>query len=414
MFGVAGVCPWYFLMLNVMNALQSSVLMSALLISAAALVLMSCAAHRLLFVQVPELGWWVLGLALLSAGSGLAIGGPSAGHGLQAFASVVLVASGLVLGNHALYRRADHRASPLWVRGWYVLILATAATLLMSGGWRELDPAVVSAVYAAFLAPGVWVSMRSLRPGRASPVLASVGLLLLAVMAALTMRALSSVLPEAWVPPALDGPVSVWWLLTGCGLGLVSLAFAWSCVEQVLNQTDSMGSHDGLTGCINRPTGRTILGHTLRRARRQREPVGLLTLDIDHFRRLNQRLGQPCGDVVLQSLADAVRSRLRSSDVFCRWDGDQFNVILPSTDAPGARRLAEDICRTIARLKIRTPRHAEVGLSASVGVAVAIPDSESTVEELIARAENALAKAKQAGRNRVEQACVEMTLVSSQ
>lgn len=397
-----------------MTALQSSVLMSALLISAAALVLMSSAAHRLLFVQVPELGWWVLGLALLAAGSGLALEGPLAGRGLQTFASVVLVASGLVLGNHALYRRADRQGSPLWARGWYVLVLGTAATLLMSGGWSELDPAIVSAVYAAFLAPGVWTSLRAIRPGRGSVTLGTVGLLMLGAMAVLTLRALVAFVPGLLPHSAFAGAFSVWWPLVACGVGLVSLAFAWSCVEQVLNQTDAAGSHDGLTGCINRPTGRTILGHTLRRARRQREPVGLLTIDIDHFRRLNQRLGQPCGDVVLQSLADAVRSRLRASDVFCRWDGDQFNVILPATDAPGARRLADDICRTVSRLRIRTPRHAEVGLSASVGVAVTIPDSESTVEELIARAENALAKAKQGGRNRVEQACVEMTLVSSQ
>ncbi len=372
--------------------------------SVCVLLVMAVAMRRLLVVQLPELGWWMLGLLLAVLGA--AVEGTASSVGLvsgASFAGWVLVASGVVMATHALQQRAGRNALPMWIRAWFALVVCgEAARIALIGPVEGRGLPVGGVLQAALMVPGIWSAARGAH---------RVGNVALALVAAIWAVAAGWMIGTV----GLGGVSGVFSWATGIAvlaLAASSLLFSWACLEQVLTQADRWGSHDPLTGCINRSTARTLLEHALQRARRERQTVGLLALDLDHFRRLNLRFGNQSADLVLQCFVDAVRLRLRGSDVFCRWDGDHFNVILPSTDAAGARRLAEDIRAAVSRLKVRTPRHADIGLSVSIGVAVAIADSGSTVEDLLARAENALARAKLAGRNRVELACVEMALVA--
>ena len=122
-------------------------------------------------------------------------------------------------------------------------------------------------------------------------------------------------------------------------------------------------------------------------------------LDIDHFKRTNDTYGHTVGDHLLQEVAQSFRQELRRVDVVGRYGGDEFVVLLPENDLPAARQVAERLRKSIARRRIATPK-GSAKVTASLGVA-AVDCEENTLEQLLARADQALYAAKQRGRNRV-------------
>lgn len=165
---------------------------------------------------------------------------------------------------------------------------------------------------------------------------------------------------------------------------------------------EALATHDGLTGCLNRSATDALIEHELQRGRRERTPVALVLLDIDHFKEVNDRHGHRTGDRVLAVFADAVRSRLRKSDVFGRVGGEEFALLLPETDAAGAQRLAEEVRRVVQDTLVDCGASATVRITLSGGIAVSDPGRESTAEQLYALADDALYRAKRLGRNRIE------------
>jgi diguanylate cyclase (GGDEF)-like protein len=160
---------------------------------------------------------------------------------------------------------------------------------------------------------------------------------------------------------------------------------------------------DQLTGCFNRRHAMEALDAELRRSRRAQSDLSLIIFDLDHFKGVNDRYGHQCGDTVLKAVGRRMHVALRSSDVKCRYGGEEFLVLLPGTPLTGAERVAETLRRELAALSIvweGTP----IPVSASFGVTVA-SQGELDVDEIIARADAALYRAKEGGRNciRVEQ-----------
>lgn len=166
---------------------------------------------------------------------------------------------------------------------------------------------------------------------------------------------------------------------------------------QLLRDAREHGVQDGLTGCCNRTHGLEALQGELRRARRTGGPLSILMLDIDHFKAINDEFGHLRGDAVLAAVGTYLKQVLRSTDVLCRYGGDEFLVILPDTPALGAQQVAECLRRELAELQLREDVSASV--TASVGVAAAMP-GELDVSAVVARADEALYEAKRAGRNR--------------
>ncbi len=160
---------------------------------------------------------------------------------------------------------------------------------------------------------------------------------------------------------------------------------------------------DPLTRAFNRRYFQQRLLSEMRFALRHGQPVGLIVLDIDHFKAINDQHGHLVGDEVLQRLALLVQSKLRAEDVLARFGGEEFAVIVRGTPLRGCEVLAERL-RRAAEEAIFSFGAATVRLSISVGLAL-FPWEGATIttppDELIVRADQALYSAKQGGRNRV-------------
>jgi len=155
---------------------------------------------------------------------------------------------------------------------------------------------------------------------------------------------------------------------------------------------------DGLSGLLNRIAWEQIVYTEMARCRRSRQPTSLLMLDIDHFKAINDRHGHPAGDEVIRAVAEILGRTLRASDLSGRYGGEEFGVVLPDTDGPGAATIAERIRRRIESATMG--KEAILQCTVSIGIAQARPDSEDA-GDWIGRADRALYEAKRQGRNRV-------------
>ena len=156
---------------------------------------------------------------------------------------------------------------------------------------------------------------------------------------------------------------------------------------------------DGLTQLFNRAHWQSRLVEEFSRARRYKHPMSLLLFDLDHFKSINDTYGHLAGDAVLIKVADLVRDSLRESDVAGRYGGEEFGIILPDTSGPGAMVVAERLRQSVESTLVSFEK-LQIAMSISIGVAE-FSATFSNAEDMIAKADEALYKAKQAGRNRV-------------
>ena len=157
---------------------------------------------------------------------------------------------------------------------------------------------------------------------------------------------------------------------------------------------------DGLSGLWNRRYFDQRLAQEVSEAQRFDRPMSLVMCDVDRFKRLNDQFGHPFGDTVIERVASLL-SGGRSSDIACRYGGEEFGIILPSTTAEQAAEVAE---RQRAAIEAHTwPGHADLIVTASFGIAdVQRMPRGSSADDLVRAADAALYRAKQQGRNRVE------------
>ncbi len=163
-----------------------------------------------------------------------------------------------------------------------------------------------------------------------------------------------------------------------------------------------LASTDTLTGLLNRRAFAEQLDKA-RAADKSLLPMGVLLLDIDHFKKVNDTLGHDAGDAVLQGVARVLDSFARKSDLVARWGGEEFVVAIPTTAQAGARVAAERVRRAIAEARYLLPDGSEHRATASVGLAHTTDDAW-LLSDLLARADKAMYAAKHRGRNRVETA----------
>lgn len=156
-------------------------------------------------------------------------------------------------------------------------------------------------------------------------------------------------------------------------------------------------STDPLTGISNRRYFLLQAEQDLRRAQRFTRELSVLMIDLDHFKTVNDRLGHAAGDVVLESVVKACLAALRQADVMGRLGGEEFGVILPETDMPGAKEVAERIRKNVREKAVITPKGV-VEATISVGVAT-YREGDTSVDELFHRADQALYRAKDRGRD---------------
>ncbi|HEX7606791.1 MAG TPA: PAS domain S-box protein, partial [Usitatibacter sp.] len=184
---------------------------------------------------------------------------------------------------------------------------------------------------------------------------------------------------------------------SGRAISILSLAQDVSSRIQAEERLQYMATHDGLTGLPNSVLLNDRLGAALSRARRARRRVGVMFLDIDHFKDVNDSLGHRVGDGLLKEIARRIRAALRQSDVLARISGDEFVVVLedlPDEGAPErvARLILDEVQRPFA-----VEGH-ELHVSGSLGIAIH-PDDGADAETLLKNADAAMYHAKELGRN---------------
>ncbi|MES2919845.1 MAG: GGDEF domain-containing protein [Pseudomonadota bacterium] len=210
------------------------------------------------------------------------------------------------------------------------------------------------------------------------------------------------------VPPG-DAAARLWWVHTmylfSFPHALVILLFAdqtvgwWRQREETIRE---LGSTDMLTGLHNRRSIMSLLEKEVARSRRDGQPLSVVLLDLDHFKRINDTWGHPTGDRVLQRSAHVLRESLRQHDAVGRYGGEEFMLLLPGTALDGARILLERCREQVADSIVDADTGEAVRLSASFGLACNEGRSELDAEDLIRLADEALYRAKAGGRNRVE------------
>ena len=173
-------------------------------------------------------------------------------------------------------------------------------------------------------------------------------------------------------------------------------------LEESLLKTESLAMTDVLTSLLNR---RAIMQHAeaeWNRAQREKRPLSLIILDLDHLKQINDSFGHLGGDQALNHIADLLRSSMRRYDWAGRWGGDEFMLILPGTGQAEAVEVAERLRARVKKSKVAVKDKQEVALQISLGVAgLDVVNPDDSLESLLGRADQALYRAKQEGRDRV-------------
>ncbi|SON95023.1 Sensor protein [Xanthomonas citri pv. fuscans] len=195
---------------------------------------------------------------------------------------------------------------------------------------------------------------------------------------------------------------------------LASLTVAEAAAEQLslalhnlrLRETLRQQSiRDPLTGLYNRRYLEETLSHELARCTRRALPLSVLMLDVDHFKRFNDLHGHSGGDRVLAAIGELLLAQTRGEDICCRYGGEELTIILPEVDLPTACMMAEKLRAGIEALQVMGDGVCLPKVTASFGAA-SFPAHASTVASLLQRADAALYRAKQGGRNQVVSADV--------
>ena len=362
------------------------------------------------------LGWWLAGWQLgLSRRAATHWGLATMGSGLALVLILqrgqwpdlvtIVLANAMAMGAFIAMRRGvqiflrlptTDRESALLM----VMVLAAMAAFTADAAYARLAVVAASALIAWTLLRCAWEARQALRRSGdrvgANVVAAPLGLL----GAVYALRVVFAVLrPEVAARPlreanAFNGGVVISFMIVGLVLNMV---LAYMVANRLVRRLHHRAVRDPLTGLLNRRGLAPALQRESNRLRRHGERYAVLAVDVDHFKAINDRHGHAAGDAVLVRLAELLQQAAREVDTVARLGGEEFCLLLPHTDLPGAEQAAERLCRLVR--EAHWPQ-LQRGLTVSVGVALAQAD-ERSAQAVLERADAALLRAKGEGRNRV-------------
>ena len=197
------------------------------------------------------------------------------------------------------------------------------------------------------------------------------------------------------MPPLVNDLVEKFGQDLGLLLVLISLRNWRKENHSLIHQLKHLATTDELTGVMNRRHFMDIFEREIASAERFGHAVSIAMVDIDHFKRINDQHGHATGDLALRKFCNHIEAHLRKTDILCRYGGEEFLIAMPFTDIDGAAHLLEKIRLSLSNIRIPNVRQ----ITASFGVAQHF--QEELLADVIARADSALYRAKESGRNKV-------------
>jgi len=340
-------------------------------------------------------------------------GAIAASYALDALFLGLFALAGVVSGALA----ASYAAAAAAICGLTVLAYRRGWSLA-AGGEELAEPQIIAAL--ALQLAVVWAA-----PQLAFPWLCNVftvfafGMISLSVRESLVIWSLmfaggGAVLyakaPALGVPFATPGQLALVWLFFAAILGRFVMLSVYAGalrtrlrdsrrrLAATLDQVQRLVSHDELTRSLNRRSLLERLAEEKNRCERSGTSFSLALMDLDHFKAVNDSHGHAAGDDVLRGFAAAVHEAMRQTDVFGRYGGEEFLLILTGSSAEAAREAAE---RIRAAVGVRDWSAVAPGLGVTVSVGITSFRKGDTIEQLLKRADTALYEAKRAGRNRI-------------
>lgn len=171
-------------------------------------------------------------------------------------------------------------------------------------------------------------------------------------------------------------------------------------VSVMKDKYKEQANHDLLTGLYNRHFLNTYLQLEINKARRMKQNLSIIMLDIDFFKNFNDSYGHEAGDKILQSLGNLLTQSIRKYDIACRYGGEEFLVVLPNTSLEQAERIAESLRQSVKGISVQKGLHVIEGVTLSLGIS-SYPKDGETQGAIVDAADRAMYKAKREGRDRV-------------
>jgi diguanylate cyclase (GGDEF)-like protein len=191
-----------------------------------------------------------------------------------------------------------------------------------------------------------------------------------------------------------------WWL---CMAIAVTLGMVLMTAERLQVELDSQANHDPLTGALNRRAFSLFAEKAMSQSRRYGKPLSVLMMDLDRFKQINDHLGHNGGDELLRRFVTVANRVLRNEDIFCRFGGEEFVALLPNTSAELALVAAERLRTAFAAESAETLKDI-MPFTTTVSIGIAELGNDENIESFLHRADSALYKAKDRGRNCCEPA----------
>jgi len=363
--------------------------------AASAVVLAYSAGRRLR----QGVGLWIAALACRSlAVAALAAGIQPPSHALAIGSALLALSMTLQAASLLAY---DARKLPAWVHTAVLAGVAIPFALLGNDAANSVLFGGIAFGTLLVLLAAIAVQMRPVISGRARAQTVLVTTFVTGA-AVFYIRGVSAMLVADPMQPFNNpgGFQSLLFVAAVAAALLGTFGFVLLQKERAEGEAVRMATMDPLTGAYNRRTFHEIAEREMARARRAGQPLSIIMVDLDHFRPVNEAHGNRVGDEMLQRVADLIRSALRKEDLLVRYGGEEFLVLLPEVPGPGAVVVAGRIRKAVEASPLLIAGNS-IPATVSVGVSARLDEGPESMEHLIARAEDALALAKQRGRNRV-------------
>jgi len=345
--------------------------------------------------------YWGLALAAHCAAYVLYMLRGQVGDWFSVVLANMLLAGAFALMQEGLYQFQGRKAPRWWI--WLPVPALGALFAMLLGHIHARVVVLACALCLQFAQFAVAMGQRwAETPGRGK-FFVMAGLALSAL--ALVVRAAAAVAGRLEMDSITDsGPLqTLVFAMVAVAMILANFGIVVMIKERADARNHTLAFMDELTGLHNRRHVLQALEQQIAWACRARQPLSLLLLDVDFFKRINDTLGHLSGDQVLRDLAAGLRGHLRACDIAGRWGGEEFIIVLPGTGAAGAAALAERLRGAVEAGRFVMPDGTVLPVTVSIGLHTLHPvAADATVDSLLGLADRALYRAKALGRNRVE------------